>query len=49
MREQLQTEIINAIFPYRNNVPFEDIKAQITIILSNYDVKKREKYKSWCF
>lgn len=42
MREQLQTEIINAIFPYRNNVPFEDIKAQITIILSNYDVKKRE-------
>ena len=42
MREQLQTEIINAIFPYRNNVPFEDIKAQVTIILSNYDVKKRE-------
>lgn len=42
MREQLQTEIINTIFPYRNNVPFEDIKAQVTIILSNYDVKKRE-------
>jgi len=42
MREQLQTEIINAIFPYRRSVPFEDIKAQITIILSNYDVKKRE-------
>lgn len=42
MRNQLETEIINTLFAYRNNIPFEDIKAQITIILSEYEVEKRK-------
>lgn len=42
MRNKLETEIVNTLFPYRNNVPFEDIKAQITIILSNYEIEARK-------
>lgn len=42
MRDQLCTEIINVLFAYRDNIPFEDIKAQFTIILNNYDVEKRK-------
>lgn len=42
MRSQLETELVNTIFPYRNMVPFEEIKAQITIILSNYEVENRK-------
>lgn len=42
MRNQLETEIMNLLFQYRQNLPFEDIKAQITIILSNYEIEKRK-------
>lgn len=38
MRNKLETELINTIFPYRYELPFEEIKAQITIILSNYEI-----------
>ena len=41
MRNQLYQEIINALIPYRGSLPFEDIKAQITIILGEYDVTQR--------
>lgn len=41
MRNKLETEIINTLFKYRNSIPFEDIKAQITIILSNYEIEAR--------
>ena len=41
MRNKLETEIINTLFQYRHNIPFEDIKAQITIILSNYEIEAR--------
>lgn len=42
MRDQLCTELINTLFPYRKDLPFEEIKAQFTIILNNYDVEKRK-------
>lgn len=42
MREQLYTEIVNTFSQYRNNLPFEDIKAQITIILDNYEIESRK-------
>lgn len=42
MRNELETRIMNMLFAYRNNIPFEDIKAQITIILSEYEVEKRK-------
>lgn len=41
MRNQLETEIMNMLFKYRNSIPFEDIKAQLTIILSEYEIDKR--------
>ncbi len=41
MRNQLYQEIINVLVPYRTNLPFEDIKAQLTIILGEYDVTQR--------
>lgn len=40
-RNQLLTEIVNVLFPYRSELPFEDIKAQFTIILSEYEIEKR--------
>lgn len=42
MRNQLETELINTIFPYRKDLPFEEIKAQMTIILSNYEIEARK-------
>lgn len=42
MRDQLCTELINVLFPYRDKIPFEDIKAQFTIILSEYEVERRK-------
>lgn len=42
MRNQLETELVNVLFAYRNNIPFEDIKAQFTIILDNYEIEKRK-------
>ena len=33
---------MNVLAPYRKGIPFEDIKAQYTIILSNYDVESRK-------
>lgn len=41
MRSQLETELINTLVPFRKDLPFEDIKAQFTIILSNYEVESR--------
>lgn len=41
MRQELETKIMSTLFPYRKGLPFEDIKAQITIILSDYEVSKR--------
>lgn len=41
MRQELETKIMNSLFPYRNELPFEDIKAQITIILSEYEISRR--------
>ena len=41
MRQKLETQIMNAIFPYRTKIPFEDIKAQITIILNDYEIEER--------
>lgn len=42
MRSKLETELINVLAPYRKDLPFEDIKAQYTIILSNYEVESRK-------
>lgn len=42
IRDELQAEIINVIAPYRYKLPFEDVKAQITIILSDYDIATRK-------
>lgn len=39
--ETLETKLINVLSPYRRDLPFEDIKAQICIILSDYDVVKK--------
>ncbi len=41
MRNQLETQILNILFPYRNQLPFEDIKAQVTIILNEYEIEQR--------
>lgn len=41
MRQELETKLINCLFPYRQKIPYEDIKAQFTIILSGYDIGKR--------
>lgn len=41
MRQKLETEIINTLIPHRNVIPLDEIRAQITIILSNYDVESR--------
>ena len=41
MRQKLETELMNILFPYREGIPFEEVKAQITIILSNYDIEAR--------
>ena len=42
MRNELETRIMNTLFAYRNNIPFEDIKAQITIILNDYEIEQRK-------
>lgn len=42
MRNELETRIVNTLFAYRNNIPFEDIKAQITIILNDYEIEQRK-------
>lgn len=42
IRDELETEIINTLAPYREKLPFEEIKAQITIILNDYDVACRK-------
>jgi len=42
MRRQLETEIINILLPFRRDLPFEDIKAQVTIALSNYEIESRK-------
>ena len=41
MRDKLETELLNMLSPYRKELPFEDIRAQVTIILSEYEVTKR--------
>lgn len=41
-RNQLETEIINTLLPFRKDLPMEDIKAQITIILAEYEIEKRK-------
>lgn len=42
MRNQLYTEIVNTFSPYKNQIPFEEIKAQLTIILSDYEIDSRK-------
>lgn len=42
MRNELETRIMNTLFAYRKSVPFEDIKAQITIILNDYEIEQRK-------
>lgn len=42
MRNQLYAEIINTLLPYRKQLPMEDIKAQITLILSEYEIESRK-------
>ena len=41
MRQKLENEIINVLLPYRDSLPIDEIQAQITIILSNYEVQSR--------
>lgn len=41
MRQKLETEIVNTLIPYRDNLPLDEIQAQITIILNNYEVQSR--------
>lgn len=41
-RGKLETELVNTLFKHKTKIPFEDIKAQITIILSNYDIEQRK-------
>lgn len=42
MREKLEMEILNIFLPYREKLPFEDVKARLTIILSEYEVESRK-------
>ena len=42
MRNELETRIMNTLFSYRSSLPFEDIKAQITIILNDYEIEPRK-------
>lgn len=42
MRNRLETELLNVLAPYRKEIPFEDIKAQYTIILNEYEVESRK-------
>lgn len=42
MRNELETRIMNTLFSYRNNIPFEDIRAQLTIILNDYEIEQRK-------
>ena len=42
MRNQLYTELVNCFYKYRSFLPFEDLKAQITIILDNYEIEARK-------
>ena len=41
VRNDLETEIVNMLLPYRKELPFEDLRAQLTIILGEYEVDKR--------
>lgn len=41
MREELEIEIINAINPYLSQEELQDMKLQLTMILSNYEIQKR--------
>lgn len=41
MRENLETELLQVLYPHKCSLPFEDIKAQFTIILNEYEVEKR--------
>lgn len=36
MRQKLETEIVNTLIPYRDNLPLDEIQTQITIILNNF-------------
>lgn len=42
MRSKLETELINVLIPHKKDLPLEDIKAQFTIILSNYEIETRK-------
>lgn len=42
MRNQLYTELINVLLPHRKYLPMEDIKAQITLILAEYEIESRK-------
>ena len=41
MRGELENKILMALTPYRNKIPFEELKAEITIALNAYEVTNR--------
>lgn len=41
MRDQLESEIMNILVPYRDELPLQEIRDQIVIALSNYEVEAR--------
>lgn len=42
MRKELETELIDLLIPYKNVIPLEDIRTQLIIILSEYEIDKRK-------
>lgn len=41
MANQLETDLLNMLYPHKDRLPWEDIKAQITIILNEYSIDKK--------
>lgn len=40
-RGRLEDELMNTIAPYKYNLPYEEIKAQVIMILSEYEISQR--------
>ncbi len=41
MRSKLLDELVFALIPYKNEIPIEDLKAQMLIILDGYEISQR--------
>lgn len=41
MRNKLETEIVNILIPYRDRLPFDEIRDRITIVLNDYEIEAR--------